>query len=437
MVAAVWEATRDTVQETFLHFVWNYQRFASAHLVTVEDQPIEIYNLGHHNSDAGPDFLQAKLRIGDICWYGSVEIHINSSDWDRHDHQSDTKYNSVILHVVWNHDKECCREDGERLPVLQLSDRVDLQLLSKSNSLINSPLAIPCQEQFSQVRNIDKVSMLDHACVERLRRKSALLLDMLDSNVGSWEETAYQWIAQHFGFKKNAEAMLKLATRLPHKLLLKHQPEPLDVEALVFGVAGFLEGEARDQHHAELKRRYDYLAKKYNLQEQEMLRVEWDFLRMRPSNFPTVRLAQLICFVSTHAKFFDLIVHGTSGMEVCGFFDMKVSAYWQLHYDFGKTSKRVTAGIGKSSVDVLLINGVVTLLTAYGTSVGETRYLDRAVDLLQGLKPEQNSIISDWEALGMEVTSAFDTQALIELKNEFCLKKKCLSCKIGLKILSS
>ncbi|PIB36709.1 hypothetical protein BFP72_15525 [Reichenbachiella sp. 5M10] len=424
------------MQESFLHFVWQYQHYDTQGLQTTNGGVVDVFATGHHNTEGGPDFLQSKLKIDGIQWFGSVEIHVNSSDWEHHQHHKDPKYNTVILHVVWHDDRECRREDGEVLPVLELKSRVSESFVSRYKNLINQPAEIPCQSQLDQVRTIDKVSMCDQVGVERLRRKSKEILERLEQNKGSWEDTAYQTIAQNFGFKKNAESMLKLSNVLTHKILLKHLHNIVDIEALVYGVAGFLEGDIEDGYHQRLADRYQYLSQKYNLKGRGMLRVEWEFLRMRPWNFPTIRLAQLASFFTDNAKFFDRILNHESITELKKMFVHPPSEYWQSHYDFDKESARKFGGLGSGSLEVMLINSVAPILAAYSQHVRQESYMDRAVQLLQSLKPEQNHILDRWEYLGIRAKSAFDSQALIELKNEFCLKKKCLSCKIGIKLIS-
>ncbi|MCV9387959.1 DUF2851 family protein [Reichenbachiella ulvae] len=424
------------MQESFLHFVWKHQKFDKTNLQTTTGSSVSIHSIGHHNHDAGPDFLESQLMIGEVKWFGSVEIHVNASDWKNHNHHLDPKYNTVILHVVWNADSECRREDGESIPTLELKKLISLDLIIRCNDLVNFPSSIPCEKRFAEVRSIDKMAMLDHAAVARLKRKSEELLSLHSDNTGSWEETSYQLIAKTFGFKKNAEPMLKLAQSLPFKILIKHGSKREELEALLFGMAGFLEGESMDTYHGQLKEIYSYLRQKYNLEPKQMIKVEWKFLRMRPANFPTVRLAQLAQLIHLNSKFFQFILQSENTGELKKIFQITNPEYWVNHYDFGKESSRKMNGLGEASVDVLLVNVAAVLLAAYAQETASLSYMDKAVDLLQSLKPEKNHIISDWEALGMEPENAFDTQALIELKNEFCLKKKCLSCKIGLKLIS-
>lgn len=424
------------MRESFLHFIWRFQKFDNIQLTTTDGQPIQIYAIGNYNTDAGPDFLNAKLLIGDITWYGHVELHLKSSDWNKHRHQHDEAYNNVVLHVVWEHDVEVEMASGQTLPVLELQNRIKPELLKKCNLLIKSPEKIPCSEQLERVKDIDKASMLDQVGVMRLKQKSELVLLLLEKNKGSWEETTYQLLAKNFGFKTNEEPFLKLAQTLNHKTLIKHAEKPEQIESLIFGVAGFLQKES-DVYGLGLQKEFDYLSKKYKLHGNELLKAEWRFLRLRPGNFPTVRLAQFSSFLAKNAKCFNQFIHFENHKDLLGLFDFEVSDYWQKHYDFGKLGNRLTKTIGKSSVDLILINTVAPILAAYAQYTDNELYMEKAVNLLQNLKPEKNHIISMWKDLGLKAKDAFDSQSLIGLGNDFCLKKKCLSCKIGVSLINS
>lgn len=424
------------MRESFLHFIWQFQKFNSALLHTSDGQALQIYAIGNYNTDAGPDFLNAKLLIDDITWYGHIEIHLKSSDWNRHKHQHDQAYNNVVLHVVWEHDAEVEMANGQVLPVLELQDRIKPDLLKRCNQLIKSPEKIPCATQLDQVKSIEKASMLDHVGVMRLKQKSEVVLHLLEKNKGNWEETTYQLLAKNFGFKTNEEPFLKMAQSLNHKTLIKHAEKPEQIEALIYGMAGFLDGEM-EGYGLALKKEFEYLSKKYKLAGLQLLKAEWKFLRLRPGNFPTVRLAQFSSFLSKNVKCFDQFIHFENKKELRGLFDFQVSAYWQKHYDFEKEGSRLSKTIGASSIELILINTVAPLLAAYAQYTDNELYMDKAVDLLQSLKPEKNHIISSWESLGLEARDAFDTQSLIGLRNEFCLKKKCLSCKIGVSLINS
>ncbi|MEP3390076.1 MAG: DUF2851 family protein [Reichenbachiella sp.] len=423
------------MRESFLHFIWQFQKFNNASLTTHDGQQIQVYAIGNYNTDAGPDFLNAKLLIGDITWYGHVELHLRSSDWNRHHHQQDEAYNNVVLHVVWEHDAEVQLANGQVLPVLELQDRIKPELLKKCNQLIKSPEKIPCADQFGQVKDIDKISMLEQVGVMRLKQKSEYILHLLNKNNGNWEETTYQLLAKNFGFKTNEEPLLKLSQSLSHKVIVKHVEKIDQIEALIFGIAGFLHVDG-DAYGSALKKEFSYLSKKYRLQDLTLLKAEWKFLRLRPGNFPTVRLAQFSSFLSKNVKCFDQFIHFRDGKELQNMFDFEVSNYWQQHYDFGKLRKRPTKNIGKASIDLILINSVAPLLAAYAQYTDEGSYMDKAVELLQTVKAENNFISKEWNDLGLKAKDAFDSQAMIGLRKEFCLKKKCLSCKIGVSLIN-
>lgn len=424
------------MKESYLHYIWKHQKIEEKKLSTQAGQWVEVYGLGQHNDNEGPDFLNAKIRIDEITWHGHVEIHVNSSDWDKHLHQENVKYNNVILHVVWNHDKECYREDGERLQVLELKDNVNPSLIDQADYLTNSNELIACNTQLDQVKSIYITAQLDAVGIERLNAKSNFILELLNKNKGSWEDTAFQVIAKNFGFKRNAESFYKLGLSIPYKILSKHALSHNDLETLLYGMAGFLDKPV-DDYQKELKSEYDYLSAKYNLADRQMLRVEWDFHRMRPSNFPTIRLSQFAAMMAANVKWFNDVIHFSSKNELIELFRAPVSSYWQEHYDFGKKSSTKHLSIGSSSVDNILINTVAPLLVGYGRYVGQEAYLDKAIALLQEIKSERNKIIDQWKNLGVMSENAFYSQSILQLNNEYCLKKRCLSCKIGTRLIHS
>jgi len=424
------------MRESFLHFIWQFQKFESFNLQTTRGESIQVVTIGNHNTHAGPDFLEAKILLDDITWYGNVEIHTKASDWDRHGHQRDAAYNNVILHVVWEHDRDIHSHSGQEIPTLELKEKIEDALLKKCNHLILSPLQIPCASQLKTVKRIDILSMMERVGVFRLQQKSELILNLLDRNKGSWEETTHQLLFKNFGFKRNSESFLKLAQLIAHKTLIKHARDLFQLEALLFGMAGLLDDRLDDDYHQKLREEFKFLAKKYGLEERCMKSVEWKFLRMRPGNFPTMRIAQLAAFIHHNSKFFNAIVSSVDLGAVRSLFDFGVSDYWKSHYRFGKQSKDQNHKLGSGSIDILLINTVGPILAAYGKHVDDIGFLDRAVALTQGLKPEGNHIIRQWKETGINAENAFDSQALIGLYNDYCLKKKCLSCKIGVAIIN-
>lgn len=424
------------MRESFLHFIWQFQKLNRVHLNISGGEALQVYTIGQYNTDAGPDFLNAKLMIGDITWYGHVELHLRSSDWNRHKHQHDKAYDNVVLHVVWDHDLEIENTEGNHIPVLELKDKIQPDLLKKCNALIKSPESMPCEDQFDQIVDIQKWAMLSQTGIMRLMTKSAFIHDLLKANNGSWEETSFQLLAKNFGFKTNEHPFLKLAQILGHKILVKHANQIFQLEALLFGLGGFLVNPV-DDYSASLKKEYNYLSKKYELQDKQMIREEWKYLRMRPGNFPTVRLAEFAAFLVDNVKYFDRFIHFNKIDELITCFNNELSPYWKTHYDFGKESSRKRKGMGQSSKDVLIINTVAPLLATYSKSIDSQEYMDKAIDLLQAIKPEKNSIIKHWESLGLKAKDAFDTQSMLTLYNDFCKKKKCLSCKIGVSLINS
>ena len=424
------------MRESFLHFVWQFQKFDAIDIKTSEDQSIQIFSVGQLNTHAGPDFLNAKIQIDDITWYGHVEIHINSSDWDRHAHQNDEAYDNVILHIVWNHDKQVARYSGSELQVLELKDKIEPKLLNRCNELLKNPNHIPCHGLIQDVKKLDIISMTEKVAVERIESKSELILERLEANKGSWEETTYQLLARNFGFKRNDEPFEKLSRALPLKILMKHATNMNHLEALLFGMAGFLPDQSKDPQTQKQINDFKFFAKKYGTSDRALLKVEWKFLRMRPGNFPTVRLSQFASFLHHNRKFFDAFINFTDPKELIDMVSVSPSEYWIEHYDFGKKASRKNKGMGQSSIELIMVNTVAPLLAAYARFSQNSRHMEKAIELLQSLKPESNHIISEWGELDINCANAFDSQGLIQLRNEYCLKKRCLSCKIGVNLIN-
>ena len=427
-----------TMKEDFLHYVWRFQYFTKQKLQTTTGEPLRIIHQGFLNTDSGPDFSNAKIQIGSLEWAGNVEIHIKASDWVKHQHDDDQSYQNVILHVVWEDDHTIYRADGSSIPTLALSQRVDTRLQEKYWALLQNAEQIPCANTFPDISSLTKMTMLDKVIVNRLERKATELLNWHQKYQADWEEIAYQWVVQHFGFKTNNPSFLQLAQSIPLKLFQKHGNQLLQIEAFLFGISGLLnEASVDDDYVKALRREYHFLQHKYRLSDAAMESNQWKFMRMRPSNFPTIRLAQLGMLLFTQKSFFSKFLFTESPERLLKIFEVTQSEYWQKHYDFGKTSKKKLEGMGKSSQVNLLINCVAPLLVAYGIYKDNTKYTDRALELLEQLPAEQNKIVRSWKQLGLEVKSAFDSQASLELYNQFCQKNKCLSCSIGVKIIGN
>lgn len=423
------------MSESFLHYIWQFQYFNRSDLKTTDGETVHVLHPGMLNTHAGPDFFNTRIKIGQMEWVGSAEIHINSSGWMDHNHDSDAAYENVVLHVVWKNDKPVRRKDGSFIPTLELKSRISDQLLLDYKQLVNSPEDIPCSGTFHTVPGIIKTSMLDKALLRRLEMKAVSINEMFTRNNQDWEETCYQLLAKNFGFKVNADPFLQLARSIPYKVLLKHADKSLQVESVLFGQAGFLDDKAGDDYHKLLQREHAFLSTKYNLAEKKLHKSQWRFLRLRPSNFPTIRLAQLSTLIHNQKNIFSRILEASTYPELKKIFNVRQSEYWLHHYKLSVRHEDAIPGIGDMSIDNILINTVAPLLVAYGRSKDEQEWIDRAVAILQQVPAEDNAITRRWLSLGQGVTTAFESQALIELYNNLCQKKRCLDCNIGASIL--
>ena len=422
--------------ESFLHYVWQFQYFDRHSLSTTSGEPISVFNPGQRNPHAGPDFFNARIKIDDMEWIGSVEIHIYASGWIEHKHNTDAAYDNVVLHVVWSDDKPVSRSDGTMLPTLELKNRVNEYLLLHYRRLVYSPEAIPCSSKLFEVKPITVSSMLDKVLVDRLEIKANSVLRMLERNGNDWEETCYQMLTKNFGFKVNNDPFHQLSLALPYKILLKHADKLSQVEALLFGQAGFLEEENEDEYFSLLKREYKFLSQKYLLAEKRLNKIQWRFLRMRPANFPTIRIAQLAWLIHKGQKFFSTIIGIQNERELAEFFTVGQSEYWLHHYHFFKQFKKEIDTLGDESINSLIINTVAPILVAYGKAKDDQLYIDRAVSILQHIPAETNRVTRRWKELGLNVKTSFDSQAVVELYNNFCLKRRCLDCKIGASLVN-
>ena len=422
------------MDEYFLHYLWQYQKFAQLPLRTSTGENIAVLKTGFHNHNSGPDFLEAKIKISNIEWVGSVEIHHKSSDWLLHKHQHDQSYENVILHVVWLHDKEILTPKSKtKIPTLILSEFVDPNLELAYRAYINQPETILCGKKLGEVPYIKKNMMMDHAVTERLESKASWIKQVYDLTEKDWEETAYRILGKNFGFSINKDPFEKLTTVLPFKTIKKHLDHPNQVFALIFGAAGFLE-DADDPYSRELAQEYSFLKRKYRINS-PLQRFHWKFSKLRPANFPTVRLSQFATLIIEQRGLFSLFIHTEPLGELRKRLKVSPSGYWAEHYDLAKKLETGKNHFGQSSIDNILINTAAPLLAAYAVSIGETKYIDRAMEMLTSLKPEQNRITREWTQNGINAASAYHSQALIQQYNEYCVKKKCLHCNIGISML--
>ena len=414
------------MKELFLYYLWG-NRLLSNDLKTVDGNEVEVFNPGFRNLDSGPDFLEAKIKMDGKLWAGHVEIHVKTSDWNRHGHQYDKTYHNVVLHVVYEHDTRV-----NDIPVLELKGRFDDRLFNDYQRFVSAKSWIPCERSIGQVQAFTLVSWLDRMAIERLEQKSEKVTKMLKANQFDWEDTLYRLLMRYFGMKVNNEAFEYLANLLPFKTLLKHADQLTQLEAMLFGCAGFLEGDFEEAYHLLLKREFNVMRAKFGLLTMPVER--WKFMRMRPVNFPTVRLAQIAQMIHRHGCLFSKIKETEDVEAVKALFDVKASAYWDRHYRFGEPTSQGSAKpkrLGDSMANVLVINTVSPLLFCYGKLHKELSFCEKALSFLEKLPTEDNSIIRHFTQCGVHAEHAMHTQGLLHSYSMYCKRKRCLECPIG------
>ena len=424
------------MREDLLHYLWRLARFDLRDLRTTEGHPITIRQFGVHNHHAGPDFDDARITIDGLQWAGRVEMHLKSSDWYAHGHQDDPVYDSVILHVVLEEDQPVYRRDGSRIPCLELSGRIPTGLRNTYWRLLHNERWVPCAGQLTTVAPPVRAVWLQRVLAERLQRKADAFSDILRQTDRDWESAFYRVIARGLGGKVNGDAMDMLAASLPLRILQKHKHSLLQLEALVFGQSGLLPAAEDDEaaYVTRLRREYALLKVKHDLR--PIPATVWRFLRMRPNNFPTVRLAQLACLYHRSGQLFGKALAAADETELRNMFVVELSNYWRDHYRFGATTQRRTGRLGESAIRSLLINAVAPAYFAYGVHRADERYREKAVSLLETLPPEQNAVIRHWQKLGWEARTAAESQALLEQKTAYCEATRCTSCAVGCALLN-
>ena len=420
------------MKEEFLHFVWEYSLFDKSNLRTTDDEPLEIVSPGQHNTDAGPDFFNAKIKIGDMLWAGNVEIHCRSSDWRRHEHSRDKRYRNVILHVVADDDRPVTRPDGSSLPPLVV--RYAPELDRRYAALLQSPEWVACGNAAAQIEPFRLHHFLGWLLFERLERRTQQIGVVLHATQNNWRTVFYRLLFRAFGFGVNADPFEMLAKATPLAAIGKHSCSLMQIEALLFGQAGFLQDEATDEYVGQLQKEYAFLQAKFSLTPLE--KQMWKFLRLRPPNFPTVRIAQLAKLLQQSDELIDKILHFQHVDELYALFDVEPSPYWHTHFRFGKASEESPKRLGRASVERILINALAPFLFMYGRRQGDELLCDKALSLLDALPPESNQLIAGWAKSGVRAENAFYSQALIELKTNYCDTKQCLKCRIGAELLA-
>lgn len=422
------------MKEDYLHYIWKFQKLNPTLLKTTDNEVVLVKKVGIHNPNSGPDFLESKLTIGETEWFGSVEIHIKSSDWNKHKHQYDKAYNSVMLHVVYENDESVKNENGELIPTLVLNPLINHKEFEHYLHFINNGLTIPCQRQLETVDSFITNNWLERLVLERLERKTTIITSTLQDYKGDWNQTFVHFIMRYFGMKVNGDAMAELSKRTPLVYIQKERNNLLSLEALLFGQAGLINTVAiEDEYFLALRKEYLFLKQKYGLT--SMQKVNWKYSKLRPPNFPTIRIAQIAQLFHDSNQLFEHI-RELSSVEVYQK-QLKVSTneYWNTHYTFGKLSKQTKNSVGKIMINNLIINVISPMSFAYGKAIKDDRYCNYATELIASLPSETNSIIDNWKTIGLTSKSAMQSQSLIELYSNYCSVKKCLSCAIGVKIM--
>ena len=416
------------MREEILQYIWKFQYYNNNELLSTAGDPISVIHPGTHNLNQGPDFIEAKIKINDTLWAGNVELHINSSHWNLHHHSDDTNYNNIILHIVWNHDVEIKDANGNHLPTLELKSRVSKLLLEKFAQLMETSQFIACEKLSHHLSDLSLTSWKQRLVAERLLLKSKYIFQIVEQTNFHWEEAFWWLIAANFGLKVNTEIFKKIAQSLPLNILAKHKNNIIQIEAMLFGQAGLLEKKFDEKYPQMLQKEYRFYQKKYKL---KAVDGELFFLRMRPANFPTIRLAQLAMLIHNSEHLFSKIKETHSVNDVKKMLALQANDYWHYHYIFNEETEQHVKRLGKQMVDNIIINTIVPILFSYGLHHEDEFYKEKAINWLEQISPEKNAITKGFENLHYCNKNAFDSQAYIQLKNEYCHHKRCLECAIG------
>lgn len=419
------------MSEEFLQYIWKYSLFSQNNYIADTGERIKILHVGEHNLAAGPDFTNAKIQIGDTLWAGNCEIHLASSDWIKHNHNIDNAYNNVILHVVIKNDSETSTSNGRIIPTIEIS--WDKSFEENYKRLLNSHRWVSCENYIDKVDKLYIIQWLTNLAIERLEKRSEEIISYLNKSNNNWEEGFYYFLSRSFGFKVNAVPFEMLARSLPLKILAKHKDNLHQIESLLFGQSGLI-NDTTDGYSRNLFTEYNFLQKKYFLKPVEPHL--WKFMRLRPYNFPTIRIAQFAALINNSSHLFSKILEAENINTLENLFKATASAYWDNHYNFGHQSVNKIKILAPGSIHLLLVNTVIPFIFVYGKMKKLPDYKDKAVSFLENLKPEKNNVINKWRELGLIPLNAFETQALLQLKNEYCQIRKCLSCSIGNRLIT-
>ena len=421
--------------ETLLHYVWKHKLYENDEAITFEGIPFEVIDPGMYNSNAGPDFFNAKIKLNGRTWVGNIEIHSTSSDWYRHQHERNNMYNSVILHVVESIDASEIRDATGRL-IPQWAMKIPERIRTNYLFLLNADVSIPCIGKISLIPDVFLSDWKNALLIERMERKTNALLQLLSEQKDDWNEVFYIALSRNFGFGINNDAFERLSKSLPLKIIQKHCDSMTQVEALFLGQAGLLEADeqSEDAYFLELQKEYDFLRKKYSLHPLDSH--IFKSLRIRPNNFPHIKIVQLAGIIRKAQGLFSNIIAVSELQPLYSLFVSETAEYWLTHYHFGKESVKRAKNLGLSAIQLLIINTVVPVFFAYGKKKNLETHIESALRLLESLKPESNYIINQFSYSGISIRNACDSQALIQLKREYCEQKKCMYCRIGHQLLA-
>ena len=422
------------MKEDFLHYLWSLKKFDTQNLKTTRGETISILHSGQYLQLAGPDFFNAQLIIGEQKWAGNVEIHLKSSDWYVHNHEKDPAYENVILHVVWEHDIAIFRENNTEIPVLELKNYVSKASVNSYQALVSPKSWIFCESQIHSIDSFVFQNWQERIFFERLERKSKAILELLTELNSDWEAVLFCLLARNFGLNTNGELFLKMAKSIPFSIIRKENSYFENLEALFFTQVGLLENDQEDIYFQELINRRDYLFHKYQLE--KTIFAPAQFFKHRPDNFPTIRLSQLANLYWNRHNLFSNIIELKTMEKAYQLFQVGVSVYWENHYQFDSISPKKKKAMSKSFIDLICINTIIPLQFAFAKSQGK-EIAEELLQLLKEIRPESNSIINKFNTFGITAKNAFESQSLLQLKNEYCQKSRCLECAIGVALLKN
>ena len=418
--------------EQLLHYVWKHKIFPLKELLTTDGQQLEIIDPGLHNRNAGPDFFNAKIKLDGVLWVGNIEIHTVSSDWMKHKHHLDQAYDSVILHVATQIETDVYRSNGQKIPQLQLSCPQSIK--ENYQELLAIDHYPPCFRLIPSLSTFMLHSWMSALQTERFEQKARQITERLTLCNQNWEDAFFITLARNFGFGINGDSFENWAKHIPLRAVDKHRDNLFQIEAIFFGQAGLLATNEGDEYYNELKKEYNYLAYKFDFTPMDAH--HWRFLRLRPNNFPHIRIAQLACLYHRSYGLFSELMEKNTLKEIRDLLRGGTSIYWLTHYIFNEKSPARPKTLSDSSIDLIIINTVVSFLYAYGLHKANEQLCQRANRFLEELKAENNYIVRMWAECGLKAEHAGDSQALIQLKKEYCDPKKCLYCRIGFEYLT-